>query len=147
LGGAGSTPMLNNFADDVLRQTQNITGTAFISSAVFFNPTQTIYPYFVDYSKYITKVEETVRTLDQRYKETLGDMRFDALVATQRMDRGALLHYVYAERVSEPVPHCRVLVYTKICPCRPNEINEFTNIHFYIFFVPLFSSLIARQAQ
>ena len=36
-------------------------------------------------------------------------MRFDALVATQTMDRGALLHYIYAERVSEPVHHYRVL--------------------------------------
>lgn len=38
LGGAGSTPMLNNFADNVLRQTQKITGTSSVSSAVFFNP-------------------------------------------------------------------------------------------------------------
>jgi hypothetical protein len=58
LGGAGSTLMLNNFADDVLRQTQDITGTSSISGAVFFNPpTTTNYPYVVDYSNYIHRVE------------------------------------------------------------------------------------------
>jgi hypothetical protein len=112
LGGAGSTPMLNNFADDVLRETQDIAGTSSVSGAVFFNPspsTTTEYPYFVDYGKYMKRVEETVRTLDCRYRDSLGDMRFDALVATQTVDRGALLHYVYGERVSEPIPNYRVL--------------------------------------
>lgn len=110
LGGAGSTPMLNNFADDVLRTTQDVTKTSSVSGAVFFNPPQTTqYPYYVDYGKYIKKVEETVVALDQRYRDTLVDMWFDALVATQTVDRGALLHYVYAERISEPIPQYRVL--------------------------------------
>lgn len=95
LGGAGSTPMLNNFADDVLRETQDVTGTSSISGAVFFNlPQTTKYPYFVDYKRYIKKVEDAVMALDHRYRDTLGDMKFDALVATQTVDRGALLHYV-----------------------------------------------------
>jgi hypothetical protein len=110
LGGAGSTAMLNNFADDVLRETQDVSGTSSISGAVFFNPPRTTeYPYFLDYKRYIKKVEDTVMALDHRYRDTLGDMRFDALLATQTTDRGALLHYVYAERVSEPIPNYRVL--------------------------------------
>ena len=52
LGGAGSTPMLSNFADQVLRETQDITATSSISGAVFFNPPNvTEYPYYVDYNE------------------------------------------------------------------------------------------------
>jgi hypothetical protein len=110
LGGAGSTPMLNNFADDILRETQKITDLSSVSGTVFFNPpSKMIYPYFVNYGEYIRKVEESVMALDKRYKNALGDMRFDALIATQTQDRGALLHYVYAERVNEPISTYRVL--------------------------------------
>lgn len=110
LGGSGSTPMLNNFAYDVLRETQKIADISSISGAVFFNPPPKMpYPYCVNYGEYIKKVEETVMALDTRYRNSLGDMRFDALIATQTQDRGALLHYVYAERISDPIDTYRVL--------------------------------------
>ncbi|MGB6533213.1 MAG: hypothetical protein WBF33_34415 [Candidatus Nitrosopolaris sp.] len=109
LGGAGSTPMLGNFTENVLRDAQNVAGVSSVSGAVYFNPIKTEHPYHVDYNKFIRKIEETVMTLDQRYRNTLGDMRFDALIATQTVDRGALLHYVYGERINEPINQYKVL--------------------------------------
>jgi hypothetical protein len=67
--------MLDNFADEVLRETQKMTEISSVSGAVFFNPPLTIeYPYSLDYEKYIKKVEERVMALDQRYRDTFGDM-------------------------------------------------------------------------
>ena len=91
-------------------QAQDITRTSSVSGAVFFNPsTTTEYPYYVDYGKYMKKVEDDRKALDCRYRDSLGDMKFDALIATQTVDRGALLHYVFAERLSEPILNYRVL--------------------------------------
>ena len=59
--------------------------------------------------RYIKKVEKTVMALDQRYRDTLGDTRFDALTAAQTVDRGALLHYFYAEGLSYSINEYKVL--------------------------------------
>jgi hypothetical protein len=109
LGGAGSTVMLRNFADNVLRDTQHVTKVSSVSGAVYFNPINVEHPYHLDCNTYLKRVEETVRSLDQRYRDTLGDMRFDALIAVQTVDRGALLYYIYGERVSERIDQYKVL--------------------------------------
>ena len=109
IGGAGSTVMLRNFADNVLRETQDIVGVSSVSGAVYFNPIEVKHPYYLNCNKYIKRIEETVRSLDQRYRGVLGDMRFDALMAVQTVDRGALLYYIYGERVSEPIDQYKVL--------------------------------------